>query len=91
MSEELPVNRYHIHNDYQSGWHKRAVCKCGWHTRAPFGDLFHIHTECCPECGNEKRSSTWKVLTMRCVNDMSRVVWYKPWTWFGSTRWEVFK
>ena len=42
---------------------KRGVCPCGFQAYAPFGSLFHIHREVCPECGTSKRE--WMVFCMR--------------------------
>lgn len=76
-----------------SSWHKRAVCpECGWHCEAPFGSLFHVHVECCPQCGTSKGRNSygpdgWAIETMRWEVDRSGVVWWKPWTWFGVGRW----
>jgi len=69
-----------------SEWRKRAVCKCGWHSSLPFGDVFHLHVECCPDCGVDKHRMV--VRTMRLTTDYSGVVWWNPISWFGKCRWE---
>jgi ribosomal protein S27AE len=71
-------------------WHKRAICpKCGWHCEALFGDLFRVHIECCPRCGQEKESPNrlsgnkfWKIETMRWVAKP------KLFDWFAG-EWEI--
>ena len=69
-------------------WLKRAVCPCGWNTYAPFGDLFQVPYEVCPECGTSKEHKglwyNWRVKTMRWV---STSVWWRPSTW-GTGYWE---
>lgn len=66
-------------------WHNRAICpQCGWHTWCPFGMLFHLHVEVCPECGT-KKSNLWTVETMRYRTVWSPVVWWKPWTWISAS------
>lgn len=58
----------------------RAICKkCGWHTRAPFADLFHVSVTCCPECGNEKPrwgsySENWEITKMKFT--YKKVKWW---------------
>ena len=72
-------------------WHARAVCpKCDWSIYAPFGDVFHVHVSCCPECGYEKYDGRaclsrlyrniqeWRVRTMRWVSTAKLT---KPSTW----------
>jgi hypothetical protein len=39
------------------------VCKCGSTFEAPFRSLFHVHLECCPNCGADK--STFKIVKMQ--------------------------
>lgn len=56
-------------------WHIRARCKCGWHIRAPFSSLLHIHKECCPKCGEDK--NTWKLVKMK----LEKQGWFKPLKW----------
>lgn len=76
-----------------SKWHSRAICpKCGWHVYAPFGDVFHVHIDCCPDCGHHKYDSwrrdgdkVWRVKTMRYVSDAKM---WKPKTW-GTGHWET--
>lgn len=46
-------------------WLTVAVCKCGEVTEAPFGRLFHIHFEVCPQCGENK--SKMELKTGRCI------------------------
>lgn len=84
-------------------WHPRIKCpKCGWHTYAPFGNIFHVHFTCCPTCGTHKPSRIyskikidgkdeyWEIVTMR--KKILRFVPYKLWnpfTWFNYyTEWE---
>jgi hypothetical protein len=74
--------------DYDhAGWHPRAVCECGWHVYAPFGDTFHVHSECCPECGSPKYR--WKVMVMKQVEDYAHARWWNPFTWFAVIKWET--
>lgn len=78
-----------------SNWNHRAVCKkCGWHTEAPFADLFHVFESCCPYCGNEKPrwksySEDWDIKVMRSVTVFNNLCWYKPRTWIGRKSWEI--
>ncbi len=65
-----------------SEWDKYGKCPCGFHTKAPFGDLFHVHIKVCPECGEDK--SQWDVVTARRVS--TRNFW-KISTW-GAEHWE---
>jgi hypothetical protein len=66
-----------------SGWHIRAVCpECGWSVICPFDEMFHVHYECCPDCGASKGVFRKVVVRWR-----SGVVWWKPWTW-GKGAWE---
>ena len=52
---------------------QRAFCKkCGWSDTCWNGDLFFLHADCCPKCGNEKPShpsysswNNWKTLIVR--------------------------
>lgn len=80
--------------DIKWSWKMRAVCgKCGWHTEAPHGDLFHVAVNCCPCCGNIKpqwgeHSKDWSIKRMRWVSKKS--TWYKPGSW-GKGYWETFK
>lgn len=78
-----------------SVWHPRAVCPgCGWHTYAPFGDVFHVPVACCPNCGQRKvtfrealflgREKEWKVGPARWV---STAKLFHPTTW-GTGPWE---
>lgn len=76
----------------KSDWEVRAVCKCGYHTYAPFGKLFHAVTNCCPKCGAVKPdgmhfdfTNNWELKTMRFI---STCVWWKPSTW-NSGYWET--
>jgi ribosomal protein L37E len=50
-----------------ANWDTYAVCRCGYRTRAPFGSLFHVHTEVCPECGEDKNNAM-RVRTSRFIN-----------------------
>ena len=63
-------------------WNAYGVCECGFKTRAPFADTFHIHIDVCPECGCPKYR--WTIKTMRRV---SYAQWWRPSTW-GKGRWE---
>ena len=61
----------------------RTLCKkCGWHTRAAFASLFHVHITCCPECGNDKPpwvnySDNWEIIKMKSVFKAKKPVkWY---------------
>lgn len=73
-----------------SGWDKYAICTgCGEKYRAPFGSLFHIHFEVCPNCGTPKEIrgqlfSGWPVRTMRYVSE-ARL--FHPSTW-SAGHWE---
>jgi len=66
-------------------WEIHGVCKmCGWHQYAPFGSVFHLHVNCCPDCGNPRKGfyneyDKWTTETMRWV---SEAIWWKPSTWF---------
>ena len=74
-------------------WHVRAVCpECGWSIYAPFGDIFHVHITCCPQCGCEKYDGPWhrdlkywETKTMRRVGTTKLM---KPSTW-GTGYWEI--
>lgn len=74
-------------------WEMRAMCKCGWHTYAPFGDLFHVLEDCCPCCGNPKPEwashygNGWSIKVMRWV---SKSKWYRPKSW-NKGYWEIHK
>lgn len=35
-------------------WDTYAKCDCGHLMIAPFGKLFHVHSEVCPKCGTSK-------------------------------------
>lgn len=66
-------------------WHVRAVCKCGWHTNAPFGMFSHIRVSCCPECAALKpdgmhydMTNNWSLCVMRFVSESK---WWNPMTW----------
>lgn len=66
-----------------SGFDVRAVCpSCLSRFRAPFGSLFHIHFEVCPNCGTPK--SDFDLRTERWV---SKAKWWNPLTW-NDGRWE---
>ena len=65
-------------------WKIYGECACGFHTRAPFGEIFHIHYEICPDCAKSKYS--WELKTKRYV---FTPVWYNPFSWFGSGYWET--
>jgi len=72
-------------------WIQRAVCPCGWHEKAPYGNPLYIRLDVCPECGTPKERWSygvsywnWKVKTMRWV---STSVWWRPSTW-GTGYWE---
>ena len=69
-------------------WEMRAICKCGWNCHAPFGDRFHIHRECCPECGADKY--TWEIQKARNVLVHDGFSWWKPLTWAGKWKLEVY-
>ena len=56
-----------------SRWDIYAICGCGWHTRVPFGERFHIQVEVCPDCGESK--SNFEIKTARLVKDRG---WFKP-------------
>lgn len=56
-----------------SAFNTYGVCPCGWYANAPFGNLFHIHREVCPQCGTSKRH--WREVVGRPVNDGS---WLRP-------------
>lgn len=65
-------------------WDTYAICPgCDAKHRAPFGDTFHIHFECCPSCGTPKRG--WRVRIMRWVSTSEL---FRPSTW-GTGRWET--
>lgn len=57
-------------------WKLMAVCECGMKAWCPFGDLFHVHCDVCPECGAKK--STFRIKTMRWVFASK---WWNPLTW----------
>ena len=59
-----------------TNWHIRACCLCGWSKEVPFGDLFHLHVECCPRCGTEKSQ-----LSIRKQRFISLSKWWNPITW----------
>lgn len=40
----------------KTDWDTFAKCKCGNMMLAPFGKLFHVHTEVCPKCGEPKNN-----------------------------------
>lgn len=71
----------------QVNWEIHGVCQiCGWHQYAPFGDLFHLHVNCCPKCGNPRNGfnidyNKWTTDTMAWV---SSAVWWKPSTWLNG-------
>lgn len=52
-------------------WEVQLQCPCGWHTKAPSGDEFHIIVGCCPECGRRKpvtagkTGGDWELRIMR--------------------------
>lgn len=46
-------------------WDVYGLCSCGYHRRAPFGLLFHIHLTVCPNCGESK--DKWEIVTAREV------------------------
>ncbi len=54
------------HRQQNTKWTTHAVCPCGWHVEAPFGDVFHVFAEVCPECGTYKRN--WTIKIMRKAN-----------------------
>lgn len=81
-------------------FHPRAICpRCGWHTYAPFGEVFHVHRSCCPSCSFRKYSflemirsinpdaQDWDILTMRWIPTWN---FWHPSTW-GSGYWVVLK
>lgn len=46
-------------------WGVYGVCPCGFKKTAPFGRKFHIHLNCCPDCGKDK--DEWTIKKMRQV------------------------
>lgn len=58
-------------------WKVYGVCPCGFKTEAPFSDLFHVHMDVCPECGEDKNN--WSVVTGRMVKEKAYL--FKPSTW----------
>ena len=72
-------------------WHQRAVCPCGWHVRAPWGDLFHVHADCCAHCGGIKPDRLGNGWTIRVMRErvVHEGVWWKPWTWRTRRYWET--
>lgn len=78
MSNDVPLGRLI----------RQVRCnKCGWETYASMNDpleqMAHLG-DMCPQCGHQ---SNW--LTRRGdfsivkYLEVSRAVWYKPWTWFS--------
>lgn len=74
-------------------WHPRAVCpRCEAHFYAPFGKVFFLDFEYCPECGEPKADGYpwrnqhgWPVQPMRWVSH-TRLL--RPSTW-GTGEWQV--
>jgi hypothetical protein len=58
-------------------WDIYGKCKCGEVFRLPFGDLFHLHLEICPRCGESKH--TFVKTIGRYV---SKAKLFSPSTWF---------
>lgn len=69
-------------------WKKYGVCSCGYKAIAPFGDLFHIHLDVCPNCGEDKYR--WDVVTGKhtWIKNEHRK-WFNPTTWGGETIFET--
>jgi hypothetical protein len=76
--------RQELEEIYAGEFMTNAVCECGYRTRAPFGDLFHVHLSCCPLCGSDKKYPTWRVKTERYIST-SRL--FRPSTW-GTGYWQ---
>ena len=66
-------------------WTDKAICECGFVTECPFGDLFHVHITCCPDCGKSKEE--FRVAIARWKSDSK---WWNPFTW-GKTKLEYLK
>lgn len=66
----------------REGYAVYGVCACGFRAVAPFGRLFFINHEHCPECAAPKRE--WELIVSRWV---SQSIWWKPSTW-GAGYWE---
>lgn len=75
-----------------SGWQQVAIC-LNCHEvvtdHVPFGMLFHVHMEICPNCGHPKDRpgslgrffTGWRVVTARKVSD----------GWFKGSHWEFLE
>lgn len=72
----------------------RAFCpSCGFSCVAPFGDIFHVHREVCPNCGHYVHSPRWstgggfEIQTVRWVNH-PKFRWWNLFTWGFIGHWE---
>lgn len=57
-----------------------GVCpKCGYYVEAPFGKLFHIWADVCPNCGTPKSRWSLQTARLKCL-PLKRKWWIFSWT-----------